>query len=204
MVRAGALLLATNAYHRVVPGAIRPRFATVHYSQFATDPLPPAARARILPGGEGCWDTALVMSSIRTDAAGRLILGGMGDGGGPGRVVHTAWARRKLGRMFPWLGEIGFTHSWAGRIAMTADHVPKVVAFGPRAHAIFGFSGRGISPGTVFGTAAARTLLGGSGAGYPLDPVDAYSEAFVTAKSAFYEGGAIAAHAAGLIPTDKR
>ncbi|MDX1782420.1 MAG: FAD-binding oxidoreductase, partial [Thalassovita sp.] len=133
-VRARSLLLATNGYHRDFTSPCAPRYAPVQFSQFATAPLPEALRQRILPGGEGCWDTALVMSSFRVDRAGRLILGGMGNAEGMGAAIHRNWARSKLRRVFPELTDIGFEHRWTGRIAMTGDHIPKVVEFGPSAY----------------------------------------------------------------------
>jgi glycine/D-amino acid oxidase-like deaminating enzyme len=196
-IRAKSLLLATNGYHQGITGGVQPEATPMHFCQFATAPLPEEIRARILPGGEGCWDTALVMSSLRIDQAGRLIIGGVGDSNGPGGGIHAAWARRKMRALYPDLGDMPFESGWSGRIAMTGDHVPKVVAFGPSALAVFGYSGRGISPGTVFGTAAATALLDDQPEALPLTTIPAYSERFTGVKSAYYEFGATATHAIG-------
>ncbi|MCZ7674762.1 MAG: FAD-binding oxidoreductase [Roseovarius sp.] len=193
-LRAAAVLLATNAYHRGAHGLPAPQFVPVGFSQFATAPLPEALRALVLPGGEGCWDTAAVMSSFRTDCAGRLILGGIGDVAGPASPVHAGWARRKLRAVYPDLADLPFEHAWSGRIAMTGDHLPKVVAPAPRALAIHGYSGRGIAPGTVFGTAAARTLLSGDPAHLPLPVTDAHAERLAGLRRAGIEAGAVAMH----------
>ena len=158
-------------------------------------PYSPALLDTILPGGEGCWDTALVMSSIRRDRAGRVIIGGIGNGTGPGARVHAAWARRKLAALYPALRDIPLTHGWTGRIAMTGDHIPKIVAFGPDAYAIFGYSGRGIGPGTVFGTEAARALLSGSDTTLPLVPIRQHRETAPAVQAAYYETGATLTHA---------
>lgn len=197
-IRAGAVLMATNAYWGGIQGGPRPAFVPVSYSQFATAPLPAPLRARILAGGEGCWDTALVMSSLRLDAAGRMILGGIGNSDGPGARIHAGWARRKLRALFPELAEIPFEHVWRGKIAMTSDHIPKVVAFGPRALSVYGYSGRGIAPGTVFGRAAAMALLQGRPDALPLPPVAAHTERFTGVRGAYYEMGAVLSHAVGL------
>ena len=194
-VRARSLLLATNAYQLGIEAPFSPEFTAMSYCQFATEPMPEAARREILAGGEGCWDTALVMSSFRVDRAGRLILGGVGNSDGPGAAIHHGWARRMLRRLFPGMADLGFEHAWRGRIAMTADHIPKIVAFGPNAYACFGYSGRGIAPGTVFGTQAAVALLTGTAEGLPIAPVTHYSEQFTSVKSAYYELGATLAHA---------
>lgn len=193
-VRARALLLATNAYQAGVDLPYAPHYTPVSYCQFATEPMPDALRETILAGGEGCWDTALVMSSFRIDQAGRLILGGIGNTDGPGSAIHRQWARRKLRQLFPALGDLSFDFIWRGRIAMTDDHVPKIVAFGPNAYACFGYSGRGIGPGTVFGAEAAAALLEGSPERLPVHPLVQYAERFSGAKAAYYEFGAIATH----------
>ncbi|MCO6188310.1 FAD-binding oxidoreductase [Rhizobium sp. L1K21] len=194
-LRAKALLMATNAYHLGIETPFRPQFMSVYYSQFATDPLPHDLRSEILPGGEGCWDTALVMSSFRVDAAGRLIIGGMGNLEGAGSPVHRAWARRKLRTLFPKAGDLPIRHQWQGRIAMTSDHVPKILEFGPNAYACFGYSGRGIGPGTVFGASAAEALLTGDTSNLPIAPVKHHSEQFAALRSAYYEFGATLTHA---------
>lgn len=199
-VRARALLLATNAYHETIVGGPLPAFVAVSYCQFATAPLPEALRARILSGGEGCWDTALVMSSIRVDRAGRLILGGIGNSEGPGAQIHAQWARRKLKAFYPELAGMPFEHRWRGRIAMTSDHIPKVTAFGPKALSIFGYSGRGIAPGTVFGKAAATALLHDRHEVLPLAPTPPHSERFTGLREAYYECGALLTHALRPLP----
>lgn len=158
-VRAKHLLLATNAYGPALSGVAMPEFVTVSYSQFATAPIPDTQRRHILPGGEGCWDTATVMSSVRLDADGRMIIGGIGNLEGPAGSVHEGWARRKLSRLYPQLSDMKFEYSWRGEIAMTSDHIPKLLRFGPVALSVFGYSGRGIAPGSLLGKCAARALL---------------------------------------------
>ncbi len=193
-IKARALLVATNAYHLPVTGIPAPAYTPVNYCQFATVPIPDSLRERILPGGEGCWDTALVMSSIRIDQAGRMIVGGIGDASGPIAPVHHGWARRKLRAIFPELGDLPFEHVWTGRIAMTGDHIPKIVTFGPDACSVFGYSGRGIGPGTTFGAAAARALLSGDTTTLPLSPRPAHTETFTGIRGAYFEFGASATH----------
>ncbi len=193
-VRAPRLLVATNAYHSGIDAPYTPGFIPFNYCQFATAPLPADAREKILAGGEGCWDTATVMSSVRLDASGRLIIGGVGSLEHAGKGFHAAWARRKLRSLYPDLGDLPFEHGWSGRIAMTGDHIPKIVGFGPGAYAVFGYSGRGIAPGTVFGRAAAVALIEDNPAALPIAPITHHDERFATAKAAWYETGATLVH----------
>lgn len=68
-------------------------------------------------------------------------------------------------------------------------------AFGPRAYACFGYSGRGICPGTVFGTEAAIALLEGTTDNLPVAPVPAHHERMATVQEANFETGASLTHA---------
>lgn len=194
-LRAERLLMATNAYHNGIEGPFTPRFVPVSFSQFATAPLAPEQLRSILPQAEGCWDTALVMSSFRIDRAGRLILGGIGNATGPAAPVHTSWARRKLRQVYPELAGTAFEYCWQGRIAMTGDHIPKIVQFGPDALSVFGYSGRGIGPGTIFGKQAAIALLEGRNSGLPLPVQKTYTENFSALRGGYVEFGATLTHA---------
>ncbi|WP_306150880.1 FAD-binding oxidoreductase [Roseovarius sp. MMSF_3281] len=189
-IRAKRLLVATNAYHEGIQNLRMPDASRVNFFQLATEPLGDNLAGDILRGGEGCWDTGLVMSSLRRDKAGRIILGGMGDDTG----IQANWARRKLCKLFPHLAEAKITHAWAGRISMTYDHLPRILRIGGNGMAVFGYSGRGIAPGTVFGTSIARALLTGEERDLPIAPVDQHNESFTTVKSVFFEAGARLKH----------
>lgn len=193
-LRARFLFLATNAYFDGIDLGFQPEIIGVHYFQLATAPMGDTLRETILPGGEGCWDTAMVMTSFRIDQAGRMIIGSLGNSDSFGRRVHLGWARRKLASLFPQLRHLPFEYDWQGRIAMTNDHIPKIVAFGPEAFASFGYSGRGISPGTVFGAQSAIALLEGNPDALPVAPVPSHRERFVGLQEAYYETGATLAH----------
>lgn len=195
-VKAKSLLLVTNAYQLGLGQFHQPQFTPVNYCQFATVPMPEHVRSQLLPGGEGCWDTAMVMSSFRTDRAFRMIIGGLGNTDGPGSAIHYAWARRKLRKLFPAIGNLEFEYAWRGQIAMTHDHVPKIISCGPNAYACFGYSGRGICPGTVFGTQTAVALLTENEDELPVQAIPSHSERFSGTKEAYFELGATLAHAA--------
>jgi len=153
-VRAGKILLATNAYGEEV--AAEAAWTPIHYFQLASVPLGPAG-ADILPGGQGVWDTAPVMTSVRRDGAGRLIVGSMGRLAGR---LSGRWAARTVRRLFPALGDIAWECAWHGRIALTRDHLPRLLNPAPGLWAVHGYNGRGIGPGTVMGRALADAMLG--------------------------------------------
>lgn len=192
-IAAPVLVQATDSYES--RAQIRPSFTPVHYFQCATPPLSASLRQNILPEGEGCWDTAMVMSSFRLDAQGRMIIGAVGHLDGSLGGTHAGWAGRKLASLFPQLAKVPFEHAWCGRIGMTSDHLPKVTLIGPQGIAIYGYSGRGIGPGTVFGAAAADWARGNGDDVFPVPIVmGPQLESFTTVKKHYYEIGSVLTH----------
>lgn len=193
-ITAQKLLWATNAYGQAPHAAQKPQYTAVYYFQFATEPLTEKERASILPQREGCWDTALVMSSFRFDRDNRLLVGSIGSLDHLGGKTHEMWAKEKLKSIYPELAHKALKMGWCGRIAMTKDHLPKIVTLGENAYSVFGYSGRGIGPGTLFGTMMAEFLANGNSDTLPLLPIDSYQEGFTQLASLYYETGAVATH----------
>jgi glycine/D-amino acid oxidase-like deaminating enzyme len=104
-LEAPQVILATNAYTETLWPELRHEIVHLPFFSFSTAPLSAEQRARILPGGEGCWDTRKVLTAFRLDAAGRLMLGSVGRLRGVQRACHHGWARRMLRRLYPELGD---------------------------------------------------------------------------------------------------
>lgn len=166
-VTAERVVLATNAYSDDLWPGLKNTFTTIHYFQLSTTPLGERAKA-ILPGGQGLWDTANIMSSLRRDAFDRLIIGSMGRVVGGDRGLSRRWAEQNLARIFPGLGAVQFERSWHGRLAMTPDHLPRIHRLAEGLYTVIGYNGRGIAPGTVFGKALAELIEGGREEDLPL------------------------------------
>ncbi|MFS4583550.1 NAD(P)/FAD-dependent oxidoreductase [Phaeobacter sp. C3_T13_0] len=192
-VRARQLIMATNAYPLPISGYPAPTTIPVSYFQAATEPLHDDLAAKILPKEEGCWDTGLIMSSWRRDRAGRLIVGGMGTPSHIAGEIHTNWLRRKLTSMFPSLSNHPFEAQWAGKIAMTTEHIPKILDLG-QGYACFGYSGRGIGPGTLFGQHMAEALISNDPSVLPVSVTKQHNLPFAGLRGAYYETGATLVH----------
>lgn len=193
-VRAKKLLIATNAYHQAIDGEVAHKSSKLHFFQLATQPLESELLNEILPNREGCWDTAMVMSSFRLDKAGRLIMGGIGALDHIASQTHLSWAKRKVHQIFHQLPEQTFEHAWFGDISVTSNHIPKIINHANNALSIFGYSGRGIAPGTLFGQAAAKMLATDNVSELPIAPVDSHHEFFLSTRNYVYELGATAIH----------
>jgi glycine/D-amino acid oxidase-like deaminating enzyme len=189
-VQSKMLLIATNAYQQKINGAAASKYTPVYYFQAATKPLSKDSLEGILPNNEGCWDTATVMSSFRLDSDNRFIIGGIGNLGPNISKIHSAWAKRKMQSIFPSLENTSLDYFWGGQIAMTDDHIPKILYIGQNAYSIFGYSGRGIGPGTFFGKSIVETFLTGSEESLPIIPTHSNDEIFGKLKGNFIEFGA--------------
>lgn len=162
-LHADRVIWAGNAYGTGPASRPANALTVLPYFNFATDPLPPALRAQVLPGGEGAWDTEMVLTSWRLDAAGRFIIGSVGAlGTGLERAAHEAWAQRRMAALYPALAGLRFVHRWDGKIGTTPDAMPRLWQRGPGAFGVLGFNGRGIAPGTVMGAMLAEAALGRS------------------------------------------
>jgi glycine/D-amino acid oxidase-like deaminating enzyme len=197
-VMAPTVIVATDAYSTGIFSGVREEQIMLPYFNFATRPLDQVLRATILPGKEGVWDTAQILSSFRLDHAGRLVFGSVGALRNGGASVHRAWARRELRRLFPQLDAVAFEYEWFGMIGMTADALPRFHEHDRRMFSVSGYNGRGIAPGTTFGRDLARLALGDITVDDLSLPSSPQSKAALRRlKGQFYEYGALLAHLVG-------
>ncbi|WP_299202453.1 FAD-binding oxidoreductase [uncultured Amphritea sp.] len=167
-VMANQVVIATNAYSEHLHKTLQQSFIPLYYFQYATHPLEPEQLKTILPEKHGCWDTRQVMSSIRLDRSGRLIIGSIGKVENTGNNFLQRWASHQLSKLFPDLfsrSEMSnsndvWSHGWSGRIAFSNDHLPHLHSLAPGLTACIGYSGRGIGPGTMVGRSLADHLTG--------------------------------------------
>jgi glycine/D-amino acid oxidase-like deaminating enzyme len=187
------VVFATNAYGPINTVKTVPATSYVYYFQAVSDQIPDTVAQDILSNNEGCWDTAMIMSSFRMTRDNRLVFGAMGNSDGAHGGIHERWARRALKRIFPQLSDVKLGSFWSGRIAMTTTKIPKLIV-NDTAISVFGYSGRGIAPGTAMGKDIAAYIVSGDTSALNLPIEQSYREGFTTAKSAYYEAGASLIH----------
>lgn len=158
-VTADRVLIATNGYSDDLWPDLNKSWSDIYFHQVATEPLGSLAD-KILPEGQGVWDTGLVMCSVRKDKFGRLILGSMGKLAEKTLISSEFWAQRQISKMFPHLGKVRFEKSWHGIIALTPEHIPRIHNMAPGLYSALGFNGRGITTGSIFGRAMANMFTG--------------------------------------------
>ncbi|MFE3835777.1 NAD(P)/FAD-dependent oxidoreductase [Pseudogemmobacter sonorensis] len=195
LLRARRVVVATDAYTRLVMRDIARQQVVLPYFNMATPPLPEDVRRSVLPGRQGVWDTREVLLSLRYDARNRLVFGSVGALRNSGTAIHRAWAKRALRRIYPQIGPVGFESEWFGAIGMTSDNLPRFHRLDEGIFAFCGYNGRGIAPGTVFGRAMALFLAGETRAeDLPLPLSRPAPVTLRGLRSAFYEAGAQIVH----------
>uniref|UniRef100_A0A7C4RGR1 FAD-binding oxidoreductase n=1 Tax=Desulfatirhabdium butyrativorans TaxID=340467 RepID=A0A7C4RGR1_9BACT len=189
-VRSKAVILATNGYVDQVLPELKQVFIRFNYFQFATRPLPDHVLKTVLPERNGIWDTNTVLSSMRLDRSGRLVVGSVGTVDGFAHRLHEAWARRMLCAVFPQIGSVHFDYAWHGVIAMTRNHMPRFYRLGPDFYTVMSYNGRGIGPGTVFGKLLADVVCKDSIEDFPLPLTEPKPVWLRKGWEFFYEAGA--------------
>ncbi len=175
-VRAKKLLVATHSYSGFLgpqawPG-LEQTLVPVRSYQMATQPLPAALRAQVLPRDHAMSDTQADLHFARWSEDGRLVSGGALalHAGYDGRLRERIATR--LVKLWPALrdvpGGLRFDHLWHGVFAVTPDRLPRFWRLGDGALAWVGCNGRGLAFGTALGPALADAALDGDAARVPL------------------------------------
>ena len=165
-VRAGHVLVCCNAYNQL-PG-FSSRYAAVRTAQVATEPLDEKICERILPGGESCSDTQLLLTSFRITPDKRLLMGGASATAGDHHSGLEAHLHRAAKIRFPWADELPWRYGWSGYLALTPDHLPQIHHRGGRTWSAIACNGRGIAMATMTGELLAQLVTGMPAADSPV------------------------------------
>ncbi|WP_233838110.1 NAD(P)/FAD-dependent oxidoreductase [Paraburkholderia sp. ZP32-5] len=154
------VVLATNGYTDDLWPGLRRSIVPVFSGIAATAPLPPSIANRILPGRYVLYEHESITVYYRIDEAGRLLIGGRSQlrpiEGPDALTMLTRYALR----LWPFLGDVTWTHGWNGQIAVTLDHYPHFHEPAPGLIAALGYNGRGVAMATAMGGEIARRIGG--------------------------------------------
>lgn len=167
-VIADQVLLATNAYGDGLWPGLRQSVIPVFSYQVATRPLGDSLRRSVLAGGMPVSDTRRLLNYFRLDHTGRLVVGGRGrfcDTAPPRYYRHIVDA---LNWLYPRIGPVALDYRWAGRVALTLDHLPHLNEPAPGLHAMLGYNGRGVAMATACGRMMAERMQGMPASELPL------------------------------------
>lgn len=167
------VILATNAFttSELFPGIGQEVFPVRAY-QIVSEPLSAEQQAAVLPGRQSLNDTRKLYSGIRIWPDGRLQVGIDGPAFAMDGKAYVKAAIRRIEMTFPQLKGLTWGESWGGWVDMTRDEYPRIHNLSSGLWAGYGFSGRGISIGTMMGRdLAAHVLSRPKDSIHPVTPV---------------------------------
>jgi glycine/D-amino acid oxidase-like deaminating enzyme len=194
-VSAPKVVISTGAYSEGDWNELKRHFFRGYYYQVASKPLQGAAAEQVLRHGQGSWDTRTVLSSIRRDDQGRLLLGSLGRVDNKPAWFVRSWADRIQAHYFPKLGKVDWEMHWTGCIDFTPDHLMRLFEPAPGVVSVTGYNGRGNTTGTVVGHALADYLLKGERGDLPMPFYAAKPVSAPALRAGFYETGFSLYHA---------
>ncbi|MFZ3084930.1 NAD(P)/FAD-dependent oxidoreductase [Rhodoferax ferrireducens] len=166
-VDADQVLLATNGYtDGLWPGLARTVVPMMSF-QAATVPISEDLGKSILPEGHAASDTRRLLWYFRRDAHGRLTMGGRAPYREDLGAADADYVRNAVNRLYPQLSGTPFEFHWAGRVAMTQDHIPHLNRLDNGLWAALGYNGRGVGMATLFGRYLADLATGVPAEGIP-------------------------------------
>ncbi|MEJ2129393.1 MAG: FAD-binding oxidoreductase [Woeseiaceae bacterium] len=153
------VICCTNAYNDnidLVRGSVMP----LRTAQVASHPLPRKVTSALLTGAAAASDTQRLLTSFRLTPDNRLIMGGASATAGDEHVGLMKHLHRAARERFPELGEIPWEYGWSGYLALTPDHLPRIVRHADGFLAPIGCNGRGIAMSTAMGATLAKLVEG--------------------------------------------
>ena len=159
-VRAERVVLATNGYTDAIWPGLRRTVVPAFSAIAATEPLPDAVAATIMPGRGVLYEIAPITVYYRLDAWGRLLIGGRSVSRDTSDPAHYRRLMRYAERLFPAVRGLRWTHFWNGQVAITPDHYPHLHEPAPGVVAALGYNGRGVAMATAMGGQVARRVMG--------------------------------------------
>ena len=159
-LRAGQVLLCTNAADRGVARRLNRIVLPLRVYQLATKPLPGSLVQRISPRRTPVADTRANLFTYRLDRDDRLISGAMPmlRCGAEDRMRRMIAQRLQQELQLPDLPAVECV--WDGTAAMTTDFLPHVYEFGPGFLGGVGCNGRGIALTAMLGEVLADAASG--------------------------------------------
>jgi gamma-glutamylputrescine oxidase len=156
-VSARFVLHATNGLGPHLTRGTAARVLPINNYIAVTEPL--GVRAP-MPDPVAVADSRFVVNYFWQTRDGRLVYGGGESYGKRFPADIGAKVRANLGRVYPGLADVAFTHTWGGTLAVTATRLPYIADQGQGVFAAGGYSGHGLALAGLAGLAVAEACTG--------------------------------------------
>lgn len=157
IVRAGAVLIATNGYTDGAVPWVQQRLLPIGSYIIATEPMSESVAASISPRGRVFFDTKAFLFYWHVNAERRLIFGGRASFRSTSMEETARILRTAMLEVHPQAGGLAITHAWGGNVGFTFDRLPHLGEH-DGIHYAMGYCGTGVTLGTMFGLRMGRLL----------------------------------------------
>ena len=159
-VRADEVVIATNGYTGDITPELKRRVVPIASHIIATEELPEALAASLIPKQRTLSDTRRVLNYYRMSPDGRrMVFGGRPRFTQVSATVSAPALHAMMTARFPQLLDARVTHAWTGNTAFTLDAVPHM-GQQDGMHYLLGCNGSGVAVMTYLGWQTARKIAG--------------------------------------------
>jgi gamma-glutamylputrescine oxidase len=159
-LRCRSVILAGNALVRGIAPALDRKIMPVGTYIAATPPLGEARARALIPNDMAVADTNWALDYFRLGADHRLLFGGRASYSNL-EPPNLRWImQRRMQRVFPQLGDIGFEYLWGGTIDISFNRAPHWGRIAPNVYFAQGFSGHGLAAAGLAGQVIAEAVRG--------------------------------------------
>ncbi|WP_018632164.1 NAD(P)/FAD-dependent oxidoreductase [Neomegalonema perideroedes] len=159
-VTAGAVVLAGDALHHLLPrkldGAIIPAGSYI----IATEPLDPEVLAWTAPQGLSAHDTLTILDYWRPSADGRMLYGGRCDYANMPLKNVAEKIRPRMIATYPQLAALKIDYAWGGAIGVTFTRAPQFGRVEGEVYYLQGYSGHGLNVSHIGAEIVAQAIAG--------------------------------------------
>ncbi len=167
-VTAERLVIGTNGYTDDLWPKLRRSVVPVFSGIAASEPIPEAIAAEIMPHRAALYELGKVTTYYRLDRENRILMGGRSRQAPIAGPADVAWMIAYAQRLWPQIKPFRWTHGWNGQLAITPDHYPHIHEPAPGVLVCVGYNGRGVAMATAMGAQLARRTLGGAEIDMPI------------------------------------
>lgn len=160
VITARDVVVATNGYTGKLIPWLRRRVIPIGSYIIATEPLPAAQMARLMPTNRNVSDTRKVVFYYRASPDRRRILfGGRVSSSETDAEVSGPLLHAEMVKIFPELAQTRISHSWCGFVAYTFDELAHIGQLDGM-HYAMGYCGSGVGMASYLGMRLGQQVLG--------------------------------------------
>ncbi|MDG0979338.1 MAG: FAD-binding oxidoreductase [Halieaceae bacterium] len=159
-ITANKLVLACNAYLEHLEPRIADKVMPINNYMIATEPLSEEMARSITRSDLAIADSQFVVNYWKLSADNRLLFGGGETYSRDFPEDIKTFVQPHLLSRYPRLAQTRITHGWGGTLAITRNRLPHIGHIKQQIYYAQGFSGHGISIGTLAGKLMAQAIAG--------------------------------------------